>query len=224
MSLAGGVGHNSAVGQLVAHQGRTELQVKKRDREEFNRRMNAKKELPRLEARTSESLIEELEKFDEFLIDAKPKDSYETLEYLKNSLKGEALEEWKWVKQTPQGIAMLAAAANDDMAAYDDLWVWFVGNLCARVGLDRSDNPMTERIKREFEGWRLKEGKVHTREDCIKLIGELRGWYLKLKRYGLVTVERDSQKWAGILLKKKLEVGGKLWVYLFHPKWGDEAV
>ena len=42
MSLHGGTGQRDAVSQLVAHQGRTEQQSKKRDREEFDRRMNAK--------------------------------------------------------------------------------------------------------------------------------------------------------------------------------------
>jgi len=127
--------------------------------------MNAKKELPRIEAKSATGLLDELEKFDEFLIDAKPKDSYETLEYLKASLKGDALEQWKWAKQTEEGVAMLAAAAQDDMSAYDDLWLMFVGDLFFLVGLDRNDNPMTEKIKREFEEWHLKDERLDTGED-----------------------------------------------------------
>jgi len=177
MSLHGGTGQRDAVSQLVAHQGRTEQQSKRRDREEFNRRMNAKKELPRIEAKSATSLVEELEKFDEFLIDARPKDSYETIEYLKASLRGDALEEWKWAKQTDEGVAMLAAAAQDDMTAYDDFWVMFVGNLCVRIGLDRKNNPMAEKIKREFEEWRLRDERLQTREDVMRLIGQLRSWY-----------------------------------------------
>ena len=182
--------------------------------------MNSKKEIPRIEAKSAISLIEELEKFDEFMADARPKDSYETIQYLRASLRGEALREWDWLKQTEAGKAMLTAAAQDDMKAYDDFYVMFVGNLFGFVGLDRNDNPMTEKIKREFEEWRLRDEKIHTREDVLRLIGRLRDWYIKLKRYGLVTVERSSQKWAAILLKRKLETGRPIWTYLFHHGWG----
>ena len=69
--------------------------------------MNAKKELPRIEAKSATGLLDELEKFDEFLVAAKPKASFETLEYMKASLKGQTWKLWEWERQTDEGLAYL---------------------------------------------------------------------------------------------------------------------
>ena len=103
MCLSQQGGQGDAVSQLVAYNTRTEVQTRKRDREEFLRRMNSKKELPKIEAKGPDQLLEELEKFDEFLLDVKPKDAFDTLEYMKASLKGKALEVWRW-ENRPQRV------------------------------------------------------------------------------------------------------------------------
>ena len=100
---SGAGGQGDAVSQLVAHNTRTEAQTKKRDREEFLRRMNVRKEFPKIEARTADQLLEELEKFEEFLVDAKPKDSFETLEYMKASLKRQRFEALGVGETNPRG-------------------------------------------------------------------------------------------------------------------------